>query len=313
MKRAGITIKKNKMIAIIDIGSNSVRLAVFDNDKIEFKGKINSKLGEGLATSGEITEEAEARTLSAIKTLIVKAILFGVERQNIFAFATATVRRAKNGTSFCDKVFAQTAIKVDVVSEDSEAMLAITGALGDSDGAVLDIGGGSAELIVRENGKITYKNSLPLGAVVLYDMFGYDRQALDKYIKNAVKEYGNVPKIDKLIAVGGTATCCAFVMARARAYDQKITQGKIVSLEDLQILADKFFTFTDEEKEQMGVEAGRVKIIANGTALLIGILEYLGLTCYTASENDNLLGYYQKRRKQLNELRIKNSELRIKS
>lgn len=280
------------MIAVIDIGSNSVRLAVFEDGKLEYRGKVNSKLGEGLAKTGEISEKAENRTLSAIQTLIVKAILFGVERQNIYAFATATVRRAKNGTSFCDKVLALTGIKIDVVSEDTEAMLAINGALGDDDGAVLDVGGGSAELIVRKNGKITYKKSIPLGAVVLYDMFGYDREKLTKYIKQAVKEYGNVPKIEKLVAVGGTATTCAFVMARARSYDYKVTNNRLVAMEDLKILADKFFSFSDEEKEEMGVESGRVKIIANGTELIIEILQYLGLGSYTASENDNLLGYY---------------------
>lgn len=284
------------MIAIIDIGSNSVRLAVFDGDKMEFRGKINSRLGEGLAKTGEICEEAEKRTLSAIQTLIVKAILFGVERQNIFAFATATVRRAKNGAHFCSKVLEATGVSIDVVSEDTEAMLAISGALGEEDGAVLDIGGGSAELIVREHGSITYKKSLPLGAVVLYDMFGYDRENLDKYIEKTIKDYGNVPKIDKLIAVGGTATTCAFVMARARSYDYKVTNKRLVELEDLEILADKFFSFTDEEKEQMGVEAGRVKIIAPGTELLIGVLKYLGLSNYTASEDDNLLGYYLTKR-----------------
>lgn len=284
------------MIAIIDIGSNSVRLAVFDGDKIELRGKINTRLGEGLAKTGEICEEAEKRTLSAIQTLIVKAVLFGVQRQNIFVFATATVRRAKNGAAFCAKTFEATGINVDVVSEDTEAVLAITGALGDSDGAVLDIGGGSAELIVREHGEITYKKSLPLGAVVLYDMFGYDRESLNKYIENAVKEYGNVPKIEKLVVVGGTATTCAFVITRARSYDYKVTNKKLVQLEDLEILADKFFSFTDEDKQKMGVEEGRTKIIAPGTQLLLGVLKYLGLDSYTASEDDNLLGYYLAKR-----------------
>lgn len=284
------------MIAIIDIGSNSVRLAVFDNDKVEFRGKVSSRLGEGLANGSKILLEPADRTLSAIKTLIVKAILFGVERQNIFAFATATVRRAENGQEFCQRVFDETGIQIDVVSEENEALLAINGALKDGDGAVLDIGGASSELIVRENGKITYKKSLPLGAVVLYDMFGYDQDKMYKFLENAVKEYGDVPKLKKLVAVGGTATCCAFVMARARNYDAKITHNKVISLEDLTVLADKFFKFSNEDKEKMGVESGRVKIIANGTALLITIVKYLGLDCYTASEDDNLLGYYLTKR-----------------
>lgn len=284
------------MIAIIDIGSNSVRLAVFDGDTLQYRAKLNVGLAAGLEKTGELSEDAQNRTLSAVQTLIVKALLYGTERKNIFAFATAAVRRAANGAFFCEKIYAATGIRTEVVGEDEEAMLAINGALGGDDGAVLDIGGGSAELAVRKNGVIIYKKSLPFGAITLYEKFGYDRARLDEFLAQAVTGYKSVPAIEKLTAVGGTATTCAFVMARARSYDYKVTDRKTVNIEDLRILADKFFTFSDDEKEKMGVEAARTKIIASGTELLIAVLEYLGLDRYTASENDNLLGYYKYKR-----------------
>ena len=280
------------MKAVIDIGSNSVRLAVFADGQIVFKGKITSQLGKGLALTGEIDPVQCEKTVDAVKTLIVKAVLFGVERDNIHAFATATLRRAKNADVFIDEVYRQSAIEIDVVSEEEEAELALKGCLGDDDGAVLDIGGASSELIVRSGGKVVYAYSLPLGAVVLTDMFGKDKQAMDEYVKKRVEEYGAVPKIENLVVVGGTSSCCSRVLARAREYDKRITDGKTVALEDVELLADKFFVLKDEEIEKMGVEAPRTGIIAGGTLLLINIIKYLGLDAFVASENDNLLGYY---------------------
>lgn len=280
------------MTAVIDIGSNSVRLAIFADGQIVYKGKITSQLGKGLAFTGKIDPVQREKTVSAVQALIVKAVLFGVPRDRIFAFATATVRRATNAREFLDEVFSLSGVKIDVVSEDEEAELALIGSFGNGDGAVLDIGGGSSELIVKNGGKIIYKHSLPLGAVVLTDMFGADRQKMQAYLEERVKEYGQVPHIDILTGVGGTASCCTRVMARAREYNPEITDGKTVTVKDLEILADKFFLLKNEEKEKMGVEAARTGIIAAGTLLLLTILNYLGLDKFVNSENDNLSGYY---------------------
>jgi len=280
------------MNAVIDIGSNSVRLAIFADGQIVYKGKVTSQLGKGLAFTGRIDPVQKDKTVAAIQTLIVKAVIFGVERDKIKAFATATVRRAENAADFIEEVYKLSGIKIDVVSEDEEAELALKGCLKDEDGAVLDIGGGSAELIVRVGGAITYRHSLPLGAVVLTDMFGKNRDKMEEYLLKRVKEYGQVPSIKKLMGVGGTSSCCARVMARAREYDAELTDGKTVSLTDLEIIVDRFFKLKDEEIEKMGVEAPRTGIIAAGTLLLIAILKYLGLDEYTSSEGDNLEGYY---------------------
>ncbi|MBP5176997.1 MAG: hypothetical protein ILP02_00255, partial [Clostridia bacterium] len=228
------------MKAIIDIGSNSVRLAVFEDGQIVFKGKITSQLGRGMALSGRIDDEHREKTVAAIATLVEKAMAYGVQKKDVFLFATAAARRAANAKAFLDEVLAVTGLAVDVVSEKDEAELALSGALGEADGAVLDIGGASAELIVRSGGATVYKQSLPLGAVVLSDAFGKDSEAMKRFVDEQVKKYGDPPAIDRLIGVGGTASCLARVVAlsQGRAY----SGGDEVKLGDLDELCLKFFT-----------------------------------------------------------------------
>ena len=217
----------------------------------------------------------------------------GVEKKDIYIFATAAVRRAKNGGEFVDEAYKLIGIKIDVVSEEEEAELALMGALGNDDGCVLDIGGASSELIVRNGGKIVYKHSLPLGAVVVTDMFQKDERAADEHIKTAVKEYEKVPITGLLTGIGGTASCCARVMTRIKGADYDGTDNKTVTLKELISLEKVFYSSSDEELERMGVEPQRTCIIAGGVTLLRNILEYLDRDKYVCSENDNLLGYYR--------------------
>ncbi|MBO4572694.1 MAG: hypothetical protein J5762_02885 [Clostridia bacterium] len=281
------------MKAIIDTGSNSVRLAVFADGQIVFKRKFITRLGKGLFSSGLLDITGKQKTLEALVSLTDIAEKMGVEKKDIYIFATAAVRRAKNGGEFVDEAYKLIGIKIDVVSEEEEAELALMGALGNDDGCVLDIGGASSELIVRNGGKIVYKHSLPLGAVVVTDMFQKDERAADEHIKTAVKEYEKVPITGLLTGIGGTASCCARVMTRIKGADYDGTDNKTVTLKELISLEKVFYSSSDEELERMGVEPQRTCIIAGGVTLLRNILEYLDRDKYVCSENDNLLGYYR--------------------
>ena len=280
------------MKAVIDIGSNSVRLAVFADGQIVLKRKCTTQLGRGLAASGLISDERKAATINAIRDFVKISVNLGVDKNDIYAFATAAVRRAGNGREFMDETYSASGVKVYLVGEDEEALLAAEGALGGKDGCVLDIGGASSELIVKKNGKIIYVHSLPLGAVVLTDSFAKDKAAAKAYVASRVTEYGKVPIIDLLTGIGGTTSCCSRVVAKSQNEDEELADGKIVSLEKLKTLEDKFYTLTEKEMEKMGVERERTGIIACGVTLLIGIMEYLGVSAYVSSENDNLLGFY---------------------
>ena len=278
------------MKSVIDIGSNSVRLAIIADGRMIFKKKITTQMGRGLALGGKILPEKQAETINAIASFVVKSLSYGVKEEDIHAFATATVRRAENGSEFVKQTLAQTGVKIDVVSEQTEALLALTGCFGDADGAVLDVGGGSSELIVRSGGRIEYQKSLPIGAVVVTDLYKGDKASMREYVRSVVKTYGDVPKIELLTAIGGSSSCVASVLTHSAI--ERDTDGKVILKTDLDRLSDKFFTLSAEQLIDLGVEKKRTDIIAGGALILDVVLEYLGLDRMVNSESDNLIGYY---------------------
>ena len=121
---------------------------------------------------GLLSQDAMARTCRAIEEFKAYALREGA--QSVHCFATAAVRSARNGGDFTSLVREKTGVTVDVISGEEEAAIGLSGALGNADGGIIDIGGGSAELTLRAGGRVTYSKSLDVGAVRLYDLFGRD-------------------------------------------------------------------------------------------------------------------------------------------
>lgn len=280
------------MKAVMDIGSNSVRLRVFDCGVIAFDEKITSRLAEGSKKTGLITEEAEKRTLSAAATLALRAgVVCGVETGSVMAFATAAVRNSLNGERFISELFERTGIKARVLSGEEEAEIGLLGALDGGDGTLLDVGGGSSELAVKIGGKVEYSYSLGYGAVNLYDECGEDYAKIRRFTDELVKSYGSIPKIKRLVAIGGTATSCAYALIGKKQYDPRRVQDFEVTRENLNRLLARLSVMTAPEREAVFAEAGRGKTIVCGASLLSSVLDYLGLDGYFAGEKGNLEGY----------------------
>lgn len=278
--------------AIIDIGSNSVRMAIFADGNIILRDKITSVLGEGIANCGRLNKEAIERNAKVVESFYLTAIGHGVEPSNVLPFATAAVRQTSNGEDFVRAVKEKTGVSVKVLSEKDECEVALYGALGKSDGAVLDVGGASSELIVRKNGQIVFEKSLPEGAVKLSDEFSEDESALKEYLEKLVRSYG-APKIEKITAIGGSATCLSYVLSGDKMYDREKNHNRFVSITDLYDGLCKIKSVPIENRSRYYViEESRAKSIYYGGMLIYSILNYLGLNGYTVSENDNLEGYY---------------------
>ncbi len=278
--------------AIIDIGSNSVRLCVFANGIVIFRDKITSQLAEGL-NGGYLAETSIERTVKAVETLVEKALTFDVERENIFAFATAAVRNSVNGKEFCDLVKSVVNQPIDVLSGDLEGEMALLGVFAGGDGVCLDIGGGSTELVVAKGGKILYSHSIKIGAVVLYDRCGEDRVLLQKLIDENISEFKDI-KVETLTAIGGTCSIIAMLQRNLKKYDREAVNNTYVSLFDLELIVERLFTLTKEQRvEILGIKEKRAKIICGGALILLSILKKFNLSGVTVSENDNLEGYYR--------------------
>ena len=127
-----------KKYAVIDIGSNSVRLLLVADGKVLYKRLKTTRLGENLAVSGTLLPKAISRSATAVAEFYHLAKKEGAE--DVLAFATASVRFAKNGGDFLLAVKELCPLQVEVISGETEAEIGVLGALGNSDGAVLDIG-----------------------------------------------------------------------------------------------------------------------------------------------------------------------------
>ena len=162
-------------VAVVDIGSNSVRLVVYDGLRRSSTAVVNEKilcgLGRGVSLSGKLPEEGMERALAALRRF--KALCRQIGVGEIFAVATAAVREAMNGPEFIQRAEAALGAPVTILAGKDEAELAALGVISgipEADGIVGDLGGGSLELIDVKNGKIRDGVTLPLGPLRLIDM-----------------------------------------------------------------------------------------------------------------------------------------------
>ena len=283
-----------KRFAVIDIGSNSVRLVFVADGKVLYKSLHTTRLGEGLAKNPTLLPAAIQRTAQAVADFYDQARKDGAETIN--AFATAAVRTAENRATFLHSVQQLCGLQIEVVSGEEEAELGILGALGKTDGTVLDIGGASTEIVVKSGGELVYKKSLDIGVVRLKDRCGRDVNAIKELAKKAAIEYGAIPKTQIFCGIGGTATTLAAQHLGLLTYDSKRITGTEISLSEIQKLTDKLSSMSVEEIAALPcMPKGRADVIVGGAILLSTLMDELGFTLLTVSDKDNLEGYAIKR------------------
>lgn len=166
--------------AIIDLGTNTFQLLIVKQEGQNFETiheeSYAAKIGIGGISSGIITEDGINR---AIKSLLYFQQVInneGVISDNILATATSAVRNAKNGNEFCQRVYGETGIKIQVISGEEEASLIYEGVklgmdIGTETSMIMDIGGGSVEFIICNKNRIMYKQSFEIGGQRLMDKF----------------------------------------------------------------------------------------------------------------------------------------------
>ena len=283
-----------KKFAVIDIGSNSVRLMFVADGKVLYKALNTTRLGEGLASSSVLKEEAIIRSVNAVVDFYDRAIAEGAEK--VYAFATAAVRSATNGQAFVDGVFALRPLRVEVISGEEEAEIGILGALGNSDGGVIDVGGASTEIVIKEQGELIFKKSVNIGVVRLKDKCGRAQDALTQTAREAAKEYDGFPAVTNLYAIGGTATTLAALALGLQTYDSQKVTGAVLTAQAMQGMADKLSAMSVEEIAALPcMPKGRADVLSGGAVLLATLMQELGVQTLTASDRDNLEGYAVKR------------------
>ena len=276
--------------AVLDIGSNSVRLMFVADGKVLYKRLQTTRLGEGLAQSPSLKGEAIERTARAVADFYALTNEQGARQ--VFAFATAAVRSAENGNAFVKRVKELCGLLVEVIDGEREARLGILGALKNQDGAVIDLGGASTEIVAQVGGELIYKKSVDIGVVRLKDKCGRDKDALLKETTTRVKEYGKVPMIREVHAIGGTATTLAALKLGLKEYSSAAVTGAEIFAMEMQAVADKLLAMPVEEIEKLPcMPTGRADVIAGGAFWLAVVAKTLGIEKFIVSDCDNLEGY----------------------
>lgn len=279
-------------ISAIDVGSNSVRLATFAGGKTLYKTLKTTRLGEGLSLTGRLKDDAIERSALAVAEFCRKAIEDGSGK--VYAFATAAVRSSVNGQAFVDRVKELCGLQVEVLSGEEEAKCGILGAVGDGDGGIIDVGGASTEVTYRFKGRVLYSKSVNIGTVRLFDLAGRDKEKLLKVIREKLADYGTPCQPNGSLptyAIGGTASRLGSIKHGLKEYHPEITDGTVITLEEMYNLADKLLSTSVEEIRATTICGSSAEIVGGGCLLIAEVMNKFGVKEITVSEKDNLEGF----------------------
>ncbi|MDZ4841777.1 MAG: Ppx/GppA phosphatase family protein [Hyphomicrobium aestuarii] len=233
-------------IGVIDIGSNSVRLVIYEgavrSPATLFNEKVLCGLGRSVATTGKLGDEAVGRALVALKRF--RAILTVRRVKNVRVLATAAVRDADDGADFIRRAQVSCGTRIEILTGEQEALFAAQGIMmgfPGADGIAGDLGGGSLELINIVDGQLRDAISLPLGGLRLIDTTG-DR--LERALPLIEAELDRVPflvhgKGRPFYAVGGSWRSIARVQMEETAYPLRVMHGYTLSVTEIVDFARK--------------------------------------------------------------------------
>ncbi|HET6320430.1 MAG TPA: Ppx/GppA phosphatase family protein [Hyphomicrobium sp.] len=219
-------------IGVVDIGSNSVRLVVYEGairaPTPLFNEKVLCGLGRDIASTGHLGKEAVERSLAALSRFRAITRILGVK--NLHAFATAAVREAEDGKEFIARAEKALGIPVEVISGEREARLVAQGIMMgfvEPDGVAGDLGGGSLELIDIAPGEMKHAITLPVGGLRLIGATGNKIEKAQQPIDEAV---ARVPWLAEgagrpFFAVGGTWRAIARLHMEQMRYPLRVTHG----------------------------------------------------------------------------------------
>lgn len=283
------------IVASIDIGTNTVLLLLAEVDKNtgELKTVTNiynmPRIGKGVIKGGNISDEKIEMLLNILKEYKAEAEKYNAGK--IIITATNAFRIAANGKTIVEKVKKELGLNIEIITGDEEANYSYLGAASagknDSKKLVIDIGGGSTEIIIGEEKEIIFKKSFQLGVVTLTEKFITQSpptkdniNKIDDFITDAFKELKDFAK-NKLsaVAVAGTPTTLSCIKQNLKDYVDEKVEGSILTKENLKNFATEIATQTNEEiKENYGsVVAGREDVLLSGTLILKTLSEILNI------------------------------------
>ena len=298
-------------VASIDIGTNSVRLFVAEQEgtilhRVSQELRV-TRLGKGVDAEGTLTEEGMERTTAVLADYVDRIDQYSV--QQVKLMATSAVRDASNKDQFLQLVRERTQLDVRVLSGTEEARLSFLGALASlpasirpRDALVLDIGGGSTELFRGSGTDLLGGTSLQMGGVRMTErcVTGHPLSEADWNTLGAAVTTGlqplllmELPTDLPLIGVGGTATTAAALVLGMSEYDPEAITGEVLSLQSVIELGRHLAELSLAERLALpGMTPGREDVVVAGMVILRGVMELLQREEITISDGDLLQGVF---------------------
>lgn len=280
--------------AAIDLGSNSVLLTVVDatgcvlHDEARVVG-----LGQGLGDQGQFDPDRTAHTLSALNDYAQVARRYGIPPDAVRLGGTSATRRAQDIASFTQRVHTETGLVLQVISGEEEAQLSWHGATSEFSGdhlAVIDLGGGSTEVITGNSLGIRSRVSLELGSARLTERFlgrkmvkASDANALRDFVTDTVKSQVK-GSTTHAISVAGTATTLAAIDLQLSEWNTEKVHGYPLHVEALAKIAEQLLSLDAQGRQALAhISPQRADFLAAGAVVIQSVLEHWGLQATTVS------------------------------
>lgn len=285
---------KDKVAALIDMGSNSIRLAIYKFDSVGNykeikKEKVAARLINYLDKQGKLTDDGLKLILHTLKEF--QKTIESIEISDVISFTTAVIRQAVNQEEILSEIKKHTGFSFIVLSEYEEAYYGYIGVIDTidlKDGITIDIGGGSTEITLFKDKEMKEYHSFPFGAVSLNAEFTNEEQVKNTQLMdlraNLLSQFESLPWLAQgskpIIGIGGTVRNLGRIYQKKNQTDQNILQYEDVK-EILQALSSMP---TSERSKIKGLSKKRKDIIIPGIMIILTLLEFVQAPYFMYSE-----------------------------
>lgn len=287
-----------KRAAIIDIGSNSIKLLVGEGDgtvrTIAEKSEV-ARLGEGVWKSGVLSAAAMERSAEVVARFARQARENGAEK--IVGVGTMALRSAGNSGDFVKMVRELCGVEVQIIPGEEEARLSYLAVLSglsipDGDMVIFDTGGGSTEFIFGKGTELTKRFSVNLGAIRITERFFHDDPVKVGSVAEALQEIGAefaVAGVEgkplRLVGLGGTVTTMGAVKHKMVKYQPEVIQGSTLTRDDIAQQIKAYSQRTIQQRRELpGMQPKRADVILAGACILQVIIDRFGVDALTISD-----------------------------
>lgn len=293
-----------RTVGVIDVGTNSVlALGIDETDHILFNNYKISELGRGMSHNNMfLYDDSIRKTFIIISQFIDKLHAIGIK--DIHIIGTSASREARNITSLQMLVYNKYKLDYRILSGDDEARYTYMGALAgfkdiNRHFLMMDIGGGSTELMLGKRNMIIFKHSFDIGAVRLLDQFNchyrFTKEEFQKVMTHILRTFDKLPNLPEnytFVGIGGTFTTATAIKYELEQYDMDIVNNGNLTINELTETMNTINSADELDRRQItGLEFKRAPYIVYGMLIYITLMKKLGIKRVHTTDYGLRFGY----------------------